>query len=411
MTAFLLIGEGAKACVYAWTVLLLVVCLYNTVNAIYVKSRFFIPVFVIMSAVLYFEFQLEHDLILYTRGSQCLRLTYWLGCLPHIWWMLWHILMTVLTVMLTGSRLEWGKKHINPNTIQIAVDSMPFGICCYTAGGHVIFSNSVMNELCTEITGRALMNGFELSNAVHESNITLNGTTWHFSHDRITYRGAPLFEIIASDITGEYSATEKLIRENEELKRMNAEMRRYNQNIDDTIRSREVLSAKMTIHDEMNEVMLASIAAAESREAEKLDDVLNLWNRNMLVFFKNSGEYSRHSREEITSLSELLGIKLVWSGYDETLLMPETADVVYKAAREAISNAAKHAHAKQIDIAFSETDADITVRLSNDGVRHEGDTVFGGGLRNLEEIAGRNGGSLSVTEAGRYTLILKLPKK
>ena len=66
--------------------------------------------------------------------------------------------------------------------------------------------------------------------------ITLNGTTWHFSHDRITYRGVPLFEIIASDVTGEYSATEKLIRGNEELKRMNAEMRRYNQNIDDTMR-------------------------------------------------------------------------------------------------------------------------------------------------------------------------------
>lgn len=411
MTAFLLIGEGAKAFVYAWTVLLLVLCLYNSVNAIYVGSRFYIPVFAVLSLVLYFEFQLEHDLILYTKGSQCLRLTYWLGSLPHLWWLLWHILMTVLAVLLTGNRLQWEKKHINPNSIQIAMDSMPFGICCYTDNGHVVFANAVMDELCMEITGQALMNGFELSNAVHESNITLNGITWHFTHDRIAYHGVNLFEIIASDVTSEYTATEKLICGNEELKRMNAEMRKYNQNIDDTIRSREVLTAKMTIHDEMNKVMLAGIAAAESKETEKLNDVLNLWNRNMLVFFKNSGEFSRHSREEITALAELLGIKLSWSGCNEGSLAPEAADVVYKAAREAISNAAKHAHAKQIDITFSETDADITVLLSNDGMRHEGDTVFGGGLRNLEEVAGRIGGSLSVTDAGRYTLVLTLPKK
>ena len=117
------------------------------------------------TSVINLEFQLEHDLILYTRGVECLRLTYWPGCLPHLWWILWHILMTVLTVLLTGNRLKWEKKHINPNTIQIAMDSMPFGICCYTDNGHVVFSNSVMDELCMGITGRALMNGFELSNA------------------------------------------------------------------------------------------------------------------------------------------------------------------------------------------------------------------------------------------------------
>ena len=90
---------------------------------------------------------------------------------------------------------------------------------------------------------------------------------------------------------------------------------------------------------------------------------------------------------------------------------PPIAATAYFAVAEALTNIAKHAHARAVDVLASSTHDGVEIVVSDDGVGGASETAFGSGLRGIADRVAAVGGSLRVhSPAGGGTrLELRLP--
>lgn len=86
---------------------------------------------------------------------------------------------------------------------------------------------------------------------------------------------------------------------------------------------------------------------------------------------------------------------------DEGLALPaETSVVVLRAAQEALANVRRHARARHVVLALTQHDAEVELRVDDDGTGIADGTPEGFGLRGMRERADTAGGSLVVGAAG-----------
>ena len=87
--------------------------------------------------------------------------------------------------------------------------------------------------------------------------------------------------------------------------------------------------------------------------------------------------------------------RLTLDGLVDTLVPEGIADHLLAALRESLSNVAKHAHARRVDVEVLVRDGDVTVRVTDDGTGLADDRRAGSGLRNLAERATALGGGFT----------------
>ena len=195
-----------------------------------------------------------------------------------------------------------------------------------------------------------------------------------------------------------YKKNELLEQETISLQKMNESLRRYNQNIEETVRKQEILDAKVYIHDEMNRLMLVTTANAETPMSEEdFEEILTLW-RNNAILLGNEADKS-NSNVDITGidrLANLLGIQLKWEGEDRSTIPDSIRESFIMVVREAIANAMKHAEAKNITIRIHKKDEKLLIRISNDGKLPERKISLGGGLTNIKRMVEEKKGQFEV---------------
>ena len=148
-------------------------------------------------------------------------------------------------------------------------------------------------------------------------------------------------ELIAVDVTELYKKNELLEQETVSLQKMNESLRKYNQNIVETVRKQEILDAKVYIHDEMNRLMLVTTSNAEMPMAEEeFREILTLW-RNNAILLGGESEKAKDNTDisEVNQLAELLGIQLTWQGEAPGVMPGSIRKVFIMVARETIANA------------------------------------------------------------------------
>jgi two-component system, NarL family, sensor histidine kinase UhpB len=89
-------------------------------------------------------------------------------------------------------------------------------------------------------------------------------------------------------------------------------------------------------------------------------------------------------------------------------LSPDTELVVYRVAQEALTNAARHAHASSVELSLTRVGDRVALVVADDGRGFEvGD---GTGLRGMRERAGLAGGVLTVASGPAGTTVrLEVP--
>ena len=234
---------------------------------------------------------------------------------------------------------------------------------------------------------------------------------WRFACREVTLGGERMHELIASDITAEYAKTQALERDKAELFRINLELKDYTRSIDDAVRRQEILQAKVNIHDEMNRLMLSTVAA-ESGDAATLDRIFAMWERNALLLCIAAAESEESkAKKSIEQLADALKIRLKWQDGLPTSLTEAQRDLFFSAAREAIANAAKHAFAKEMTLSFAETQDGVDCVFANDGKMPIGEVSFKGGLANLSHLAERQGATVLVEVGEVFRLTVHIPKE
>jgi signal transduction histidine kinase len=104
-------------------------------------------------------------------------------------------------------------------------------------------------------------------------------------------------------------------------------------------------------------------------------------------------------RREETGLDIQSRVELdVEPGTPSQRLTRELETAVYRLVQEALTNVAKHAHAKRVSIAVTDAEGRLLVTVEDDGVGFDQTTADGGfGLAGMRERAGLAGGDMSIS--------------
>jgi signal transduction histidine kinase len=117
--------------------------------------------------------------------------------------------------------------------------------------------------------------------------------------------------------------------------------------------------------------------------------------------------------KQATALEQRRGVCVVFDLVEEPDLSLEAKEALYRIAMEAMSNAARHAHARRIELRLTCDAAGVTFTVADDGIGFDPTAPYPGhlGLRSMRERAAKLGATLNVqSEVGNGSRIsLQLP--
>ena len=345
------------------------------------------------------------------------------------WWvfMTLLILLSILSVLSLYLVEKWKREHITPASIKEGIDRLPAGLCYHNEKGVPKLINHRMDYLCRYITGEPLFDGNEFwrrltqGEVLHGNTvvkwgenpiITLSdGNTVSFTKIEREIGGKKLYEIRATDITKQYALNLELQRNNNELRSLNTRLQEYGENVYDITREREILTAKVNIHDMLGKALLITKRYIENGDDSITEkELTEMWKATLYLFdggfteSKDSGNL-----DELYDATKLMGIKLNVNGNiptDNRLLR-----FIMSGARESLTNAVHHANATELTVTLYYEYSFFVIEYTNDGKKPANEIHEGGGLSSLRQSVEAEGGIMETAVLPQFVLRLKIPSK
>ena len=313
-------------------------------------------------------------------------------------------------------------------SIKDGADKLPTGLCCFDSDGRPRLTNYCMQNLCRSLTGEYLLNAKEFWQRLENGEISPGNTAVQTGQEpiiilesgevrrfvcrKIIAGKKPIYEISAADITEQYALSRHLMAYNEELEEMKKRLLRYSENVTDITREKEVLAAKIRIHNRLGKILLISKRYLLDEESEIFRDELSqMWKSNISFLHGEAEQPDRDdTAEELNDAAKAMGISLSVRGS-----FPENdntaTSLILIGARECLTNAVHHAKAERLDIRIDRQNGKTVVEYTNDGIPPEKDIVEGGGLSSLRKKAEDSGARMTVVSKPQFVLRLKIPDR
>ena len=307
------------------------------------------------------------------------------------------------------------------SAIKESLDHLTTGLCFYAENGRVLLVNHQMVRLCHTMLDSDLQNAAAFWEALSSGNVLpgimclsmgnqpsfrlTDQTVWTFSREELQ----GFYQITAADTTQLQELTEDLKQKNMALAALHLRLKKYEENVEALSRTKEQLHTKARIHNELGQVLLATrryLADAPGLQPAPFA----LWARSIAMLRMEAENAAEHpSLQMLIQTAKTSGVSVEVDG--KIPPQAETEQLFIEAAAEALTNAVRHADARTLYIAFSETDSQYRVTFQNDGGIPEGKITEGGGLSSLRKKIEMTGGSMCITCQGQYTLMLSAPKQ
>ncbi len=321
-------------------------------------------------------------------------------------------------------RLE--RQKITPSSVKAATDSLPDGLCFWLPGGRIVLLNETMQRLCQTLTGDDLANGerfrkrlfsdegLPVQRHIAEDGILVlelaDGSAWAVSESEARYHNGPLFMLIASDVTELSQKSEALRRLRAQLAELNRQLTDYYRDIAALTTQKEILDARVRLHDEMGAelLMMQRYLLQGGGEAEQAELEARL--RRSLSFLKAQPQSLR--RDELELILETAGQLQLHIDLDGTL--PEAAParhILSTALHECMTNTLRHAGGDELRVKLTEAGDRLSIRLTNNGVQPTAPIRESGGLKSLRALTEQAGGTMTVTVSPEFAVCLDLPKE
>ena len=261
------------------------------------------------------------------------------------------------------------KKNTSAKMIKKAIDSYPGGICFSALDGRVILANEKMNKLMLELTGHTILNAKvtweELASFASNGKAEKLTQSWlpkdpdkESIHQQLFFRFSDssiwrfelrfldlnTVQIEAAEITELYRLSEELYENTIRLHEMQKRQKALLDSIVEINLNKEILAAKMHIHDELGHCLLATTKAiTEDSLAENADVLRESWNSTIRDFSNIPTVWTvpdSSLQSELMQVAELIGCKVVFLG--EQPKSRKALQLLYAAVREALTNAVRH---------------------------------------------------------------------
>ena len=316
-------------------------------------------------------------------------------------------------------------RYRTSRTIRNAIDTYPDGICFAAADGRPILANKKINDVCYTLTGHTITNAAAMwqelearaISQAHEEDTILcklkDGAVWQFQRRLLPEEKSQITQYEASDISELYEYRTRLEENNLRVSKLHERQRELLQNIIQNKLDKELLSAKMRIHDAFGRLLIMTKNALTETDSEQSHiDLFTAWE-NVIADMENAAiaPDSRESspQKELLQVAELIGCRVEFRGRQpkerKALLL------LYAAIREALTNAVKHAGADKLTINISDRKGRYDVEIRSNGQAVSSPIQEGGGLGNLRKRLEQDGATLDYRYDGTVTLVLAIPKE
>ncbi|MBE5870426.1 MAG: hypothetical protein E7294_04100 [Lachnospiraceae bacterium] len=317
---------------------------------------------------------------------------------------------------------KWHHASITNMSVKESLDSLPTGLCFYEPSGLPRLTNTQMESLCRKLTGAVLDNGKmfwdKLRSGAYEGCVTdgeepvyrlRDGQIYSFKRFVFLTSQGEVFELIASDVTQEYSLTEELEQKKKQAGYVNTRLKALFQTMEYVVMERELLNLKVALHDNIGRCLLYADRFLVDEEHVDKAELVYLWRQNISVLKNEKPEYWQKPYYISLKYATLLGVQVRVEGElpeEEHLLK-----VVDTAINVHVTNVMRHAEGTEAVITVHTSDNTYLLTFENNGKAPEGEVTENGGLLNLRREAERVGGSMRVQGIPRFRLELFLPKK
>lgn len=335
------------------------------------------------------------------------------------------ILLGVLAALQAVDRYE--RRQITSMSIKEAVDRLPAGVLMYLPGGQVILVNRAMERCCRRMAGRALINGEQFRDQLLTGDllpgcrrvmagrntpviVLPDGTAFSLSETDAPYQRTRVHRLLLSDVTETYHKTLSLQKMQADLTALNGRLTAYNREIVALTAEKELLDARVRLHDQMGEDLLTMkrfIRQGGGEEARR--DIEAMLRRN-ITFLKTG--HTTQQRDEYTLMletAEKLGVRILLSG--ELPATEPQKHVIATALHECITNTLRHARGDELRVSIEEKDGVIRAAFTSNGEQPAEKVQEKGGLSSLRILARNAGGDIALSASPVFSVILLLPKE
>lgn len=238
------------------------------------------------------------------------------------------IMLLLLSIILLIYAFKWGNQAISSISIKESVETLLKGICFYEKSGLIHLFNEEMNRLCIILCGNALLNGSTFWNNIITGNFKegfyliqnkndeaiinfLNIEFFSFKRIKHNIDEKEIYEIIATNITEEYKLTKELEIQLQKLKLINQRLLSYGQNIAILTREKEILSAKIRIHDDIGKLLLITKRKLSSHlNNDEQNKLLSFWKNELEALTTIQKDEKRSNLQVIFDAARLIDIKI-----------------------------------------------------------------------------------------------------
>ena len=277
------------------------------------------------------------------------------------------------------------EEKINQFSIKKVIDSSDFGILVLKGNKSVLINNTMYT-----ILNKLNIRTNYISNIIKQSEEQMEGNYVVKVEEKYYLFIINQNEIIAFDITEEYSLKKELDEQNEKIKRNNKELVSSMENIENLEKEKNLLKIKNKYHDLLgqNLSVLQQYLNREEINQENFDEI-KFMIKKMFIDIEDT-EDPNTNLQNLIKIHQNNGTNIIIKGK-----LPENekqAKVFFEIIREATTNAIKHAGSSKIFVEIKETLEETYMVITNDGKKPNEFITENEGIkgmrRKVEEIKG-----------------------
>ena len=319
--------------------------------------------------------------------------------LPAFLLILYEIFTAAVLLWAIFDLLRYRKEHPTFESIKETLDLLPVGIAFERKDGSTALHNLVMDHLA----GKAQWPGARVVTLPDDASV------WQISSEEVTVAGERFTQRTASDITQQSAITEELAKKNEKLRGIHLRLDIYNKQAERMIIAKELLTARMAVHNELGSILL------ESRHY--LNEPSAISEEILLQALKNTNTYLLREYEQDDSagdpladaleMADAIGVEVIIDG-----IVPKEAPyrrILAAAITECATNTVKHADGDALQVVIREAGGTLSYTLCGNGKPPRGELMESGGLKSLRALIEKENGTMEIRPFPVFTVCISLP--
>ena len=312
------------------------------------------------------------------------------------------------------------RRQLSAQSVCEGLDQLPDGVCYSLPDGFPKLVNNQMQRISNAAFGVGVLDANKLRERLEnrdfqpdckaderDGNLFLrlpDNSVWQMKEQIVTVENHDMTEMIAYDVTQRYHDLLELEQRNKRLEEVNRQIRDYDRRMDQIVREKEILAAKIRLHSNLGQCLL-TIQGYLTGEEENRESVARELSNTVSLLRNNAVD--EHTEDRLYALLEAAKVVGVTINIDGEI-PPRWKELTEVAIHECLTNTVKHAGGHRLDVAIRQRDGAVTVTITNDGRPPKNPINETGGLKNLRALAERQGGVMTVESKPAFRLVLSV---